>query len=317
MVKLKKGLRAVKDIELSGKDRVSEILEMMKKAGGFVGRELGEGIDILERMVKDDSCTTFLSFPAAPVATGLRGVLKELVKRKLAQVVITTSGTLDHEVARSWSNYYQGSFHLDDSELYKKGFHRLGSVLIPKECYGPPIEKKLQPFLENLYRRGKKELCSSELVSYLGEWLNDEASILYWASKNKIPVFVPGIIDGAVGSQLWLFFQRHRDFKVDLLKDEQILADIVYSAKRTGALMIGGGITKHHTLWWNQFRGGLDYAVLITTAVEYDGSLSGAEVREAVSWGKVGLRARHVTIHGEATALLPFMVASLLERLGT
>ena len=30
--------------------------------------------------------------------------------------------------------------------------------------------------------------------------------------------------------------------------------------------MIGGGISKHHTIWWNQFRDGLDYAVQVTTA---------------------------------------------------
>ena len=126
---------------------------------------------------------------------------------------------------------------------------------------------------------------------------------------------IPGVTDGAVGSQIWMFSQRHRDFQINALRDEQVLSDIIYSAEKTGALMIGGGITKHHTLWWNQFRGGLDYAVYITTAVEYDGSLSGAQVREAVSWGKVKVKARYVTIHGDATALLPFMAASLLERL--
>jgi deoxyhypusine synthase len=45
-------------------------------------------------------------------------------------------------------------------------------------------------------------------------------------------------------------------------------------------------------IWWNQFRDGIDYAVYITTAVEYDGSLSGAELRKAVSWGKVRSGAR-------------------------
>ncbi len=44
------------------------------------------------------------------------------------------------------------------------------------------------------------------------------------------------------------------------------------TSKKTGALVIGGGISKHHTIWWNMFKGGLDYACYITTAVEYDGS---------------------------------------------
>jgi len=97
------------------------------------------------------------------------------------------------------------------------------------------------------------------------------------------------------------------------MMDETKLSDLVYDARKSGALMIGGGISKHHTLWWNQFKGGLDYAVYITTAPEWDGSLSGALVEEAISWRKVTTKARHTTIHGEATTLLPFVYAALLE----
>ena len=130
-----------------------------------------------------------------------------------------------------------------------------------------------------------------------------------------IVVFVPGFFDGAFGSQLWMFWQTHRDFGLNLFLDEQKLSDIVFDAEKTGALMIGGGISKHHTIWWNQFRDGLDYAVYITTAVEWDGSLSGARVREAVSWGKVKGDAMYVTIEGDATILLPLMYSALAERL--
>ena len=78
--------------------------------------------------------------------------------------------------------------------------------------------------------------------------------------------------------------------------------------------MIGGGVSKHHTIWWNQFRGGLDYAVYVTTAPEWDGSLSGARVREGISWGKVQEDASQVTIEGDATAILPIMIAAALGR---
>ena len=75
--------------------------------------------------------------------------------------------------------------------------------------------------------------------------------------------------------------------------------------------MIGGGISKHHVIWWNQFRDGLDYAVQVTTAPEGDGSLSGARVSEAVSWGKVKPEARRVTVEGDATVLLPLLAGAL------
>ena len=124
-------------------------------------------------------------------------------------------------------------------------------------------------------------------------------------------MIVPGLVDGAVGSQIWLFYQKHKDLILNLLKDQSIISDLVFDAKKTGALMLGGGISKHHTLWWNQYRDGLDYAVYITTANEWDGSLSGAEIREAISWNKVNNRAKQVTIHGEITTLLPFIYSAL------
>ncbi|MBI4018361.1 MAG: deoxyhypusine synthase family protein, partial [Candidatus Aenigmarchaeota archaeon] len=106
----------------------------------------------------------------------------------------------------------------------------------------------------------------------------------------------------------------HR-FAINLLKDEQLLSDLVWSAKKSGTLSIGGGISKHHVIWWNQFRDGLDYAVFVTTATEYDGSLSGAKTREAVSWGKIKPQAKSIDIFSDATIALPLMFAALRERL--
>ena len=76
--------------------------------------------------------------------------------------------------------------------------------------------------------------------------------------------------------------------------------------------MLGGGISKHHVIWWNQFREGLDYAIQITTAVEWDGSLSGARVREAISWGKVKESAKQITIPGDVTVILPLLFSFVL-----
>ena len=91
--------------------------------------------------------------------------------------------------------------------------------------------------------------------------------------------------------------------------------DKVWKAKKSGALIIGGGISKHHVIWWNQFKDGLDYAVYISTAVEYDGSLSGAKPHEAVSWGKINEKASFVSIEEDATVALPIILAALKERL--
>jgi deoxyhypusine synthase len=309
-----RNLERVLDVHPLPSKEIASLVDRMGRGGGFMAKNFAEAAKILTRMNRDLGCTKFLSFPAAPVSTGLRGVLVDMVKEGLVDVIITASGTLDHDIARTLADYYHGSFDLDDAKLYRSGFHRLGNILIPLDNYGPLIEKRMQRLLSRLYGAGVRSVTTEGLCSEIGKDLNSKASLLYWAERRGVPVFVPGITDGAVGSQLWLFAESHRDFKIDLLADERRLSDIVSESKRTGALVLGGGISKHHTIWWNMFRGGLDYACYVTTADEYDGSLSGARVREAVSWGKVKEKAEQVTLKGEITTVLPFLVSYALAK---
>ena len=304
--------RPVKDIELRRGEGIAGLVAKMEAGGGFTAKKVGVGVDILRTMFRDPKCLTFLSFPAALVATGVRGVLRTLVQRKLVDIVITTCGTADHDLARTWKDYYHGDFDMDDVVLHRLGVNRLGNVLVPNESYGIVLEKKIQPWLREMYKR-KKAWSTKELLWEFGRRTVNKDSILYWCSRNRIPIVVPAITDGAVGYQLWAFWQDHKDFRIEEFRDETDLADLSFTAKRTGALMIGGGVSKHHTIWWNQFRGGLDLAVYITTAAEHDGSLSGARVREGISWGKVKENARQVTIDGDASVILPLLVASSLS----
>jgi len=305
----------VEDYIFSEKMTVNNLVRQMEKAWGFTAGKLALGVKILENMIQDEECVKFLSFTGNLVATGTRGVFKELVKRKFVDVIITACGSLDHDIARCWKNYYKGSFFMDDVELRKKGINRLGNVLVPNESYGLIIEEKMQMLLQSLWNEGVREISPRQLCREIGLRICNESSIFYWAAKNNIPVYIPGVTDGAVGYQLWLFSQDH-NFKIDLLKDSKELNDIIFAAKKTGALIVGGGISKHHTIWWNQFKDGLDYAVYVSTAVEWDGSLSGARPREAVSWGKISTEAAKIMIEGDASLILPIMTSSLISRLG-
>ena len=305
-------MEPVKDIEIKENQTVKDLVSQFSEAGGFTAKMFADGVDIFRKMQDDKDCTKFFSFPACINATGTRGVVRDMVKNKKVDVIITTCGTMDHDLARLWKDYYKGTFDADDRELHKKGINRLGNVFVPNESYGDILEEKCQEILGKLYSE-KKEWNTRDMVWAFGEAIKDEKgaedTICYWAWKNQIPVFIPGPTDGSWGSQMWMFWQTHKDFKINLFEDEHMLSDIVYSAKKTGALMLGGGISKHHVIWWNQFRDGLDYAVQISTAPEWDGSLSGARVKEAVSWGKVREDAKFVTIPGDATILLPLLYA--------
>jgi len=302
-------MKKVKDLEINSNTSLRELVESFGLAGGFTAKKVYDAAKMLEMMENEKEITRILSFPADIISTGSRGLIRKMVEEKKFDIIITTCGTLDHDIARAFSSYYHGDFEMDDIELAKRGIYRLGNVIIPKENYGKIIEEKMNEFFNSIE---KKEWSTYELVWELGRFINKKDSILYWAYVNKIPIIVPGITDGAVGSQLWSHWEIERNFKINIFLDEHLLSDIIFTAKKTGALMIGGGISKHHTIWWNQFRGGLDYAIYITTAVEWDGSLSGARTREAISWGKIKPRARHITVEGDATVLLPLVASFIL-----
>jgi deoxyhypusine synthase len=309
--------RRVEDIRIDDRPTLDTLVRRMDAAGGFSAKQVAEGVDLLARMLGDRSMTRFLSFPADIVATGTRGVLATLVREGYVDAVITTCGTLDHDLARAFRPYFHGAWDLDDADLHRRHLYRLGNLVIPEANYGRIVERKMQQLLTAQWTSGVRSLSTRALARAIGEMIpaRCRSSILRAAFEREVPVIVPGITDGAVGSQLWLFWQDHRALTLDLFSDEQVLSDLVFDAKRSGAILLGGGISKHHTIWWNQFRDGLDAALYLTTAVEWDGSLSGARTREAVSWGKVKPTARHTTVEGDITVLLPLMVGAALERL--
>ncbi|GIS43622.1 MAG: hypothetical protein Ct9H90mP16_06920 [Candidatus Poseidoniales archaeon] len=106
---------------------------------------------------------------------------------------------------------------------------------------------------ENPWRGfGSVELCWA-----FGDRISDESSLLHWAAKHRIPIIIPGLSDGSIGAQLFMHRQRSPDFMIDFLADEQILSDLTWTCEESHALMVGGGISKHHVIWWNQYRGGL------------------------------------------------------------
>lgn len=302
-------MKPIKDIQIKEWETVKSLVEQMYESGGFMAKHLAIGADIVKEFTQEKDCLKVLSFPADIISTGTRGIIKDMVKNKMFDVLITTCGTLDHDIARSFKEYFQGRFDLDDVELYKKQLHRLGNVIIPIDSHGVIIEEKTKEFLKDVFRN-KKSISTHELCWVLGEKINNENSILYWAWKNKIPIIVPGITDGSVGYNIWEMTQNS-DFKFDLLKDESLISDLVWNSKKRAALILGGGISKHHVIWWNQFKDGLDYAVYITTAQEYDGSLSGAKPREAISWGKINEKARYITIYGDITIVLPLIYGAV------
>ncbi|MBO3800079.1 MAG: deoxyhypusine synthase [Candidatus Brockarchaeota archaeon] len=301
------------DYRIADAKTFSELLSRMEQGWGFEAAQLARAYKIILEMARDKECVKFLSMTANLVSTGLRGVIAEMIKKGLCDVIITTGGTFDHDIAKSLKKYYRGEFIMDDRDLKKKETHRLGNILIPQESYGLVIESFTMQMLKEITRE-KKSFSSRELAEEVGKRLRDENSILRSAYEKRVPVFTPGIVDSAFGTQLFIYSQTN-EFSLNLLKDMKELSDIVFSSKKTGAIILGGGISKHHTIWWNQFKGGLDYVISLTTAYEFDGSLSGARLEEAITWNKVKENASIALVHVDATLALPLILAAVYESL--
>ena len=154
----------------------------------------------------------------------------------------------------------------------------------------------------------------SKLIHRLGKEINNEDSVYYWAAKNDIPVFCPAITDGGIGDTLFYHSFKNPGLKLDLVEDIQRMDLLTLFAVNTGAIILGGGTSKHHILNANCMRNGLNFSVFVNTGQEFDGSDSGAKPDEALSWAKIRLEATPVKVYGEASLIFPLLVSQTFAK---
>lgn len=307
----KVSLPSIKGFDVSGKMSLSEYVDKMGSLG-FQATELAKGIKLLKEM-KTDKATIFLSFTSNIISSGLREVVAQLCREKAVQCIITSTGAIEEDYMKSKAPFLLGSFDVDDEEIKKKALNRIGNVLVPDKYYAD-FEKFNLKFFGDLYKKSRV-VSPSVYCSKLGEKINDKNSFLYWCSRNGIPVIVPGFVDGAIGDHVFFFNQDKKSGEkliVDQAADLAQFYNLMLTADKTGGLIIGGGIAKHHLIGAAILRNGLDYAVYLSTGTQYDGSLSGARPTEAVSWNKLKDKKKSAFIEAEATLAMPLLCLGLL-----
>ena len=127
-------------------------------------------------------------------------------------------------------------------------------------------------------------------------------------------MYCPAFTDGALGDVIYFNTWRRDGFIIDLVKDIKKLNDSALKAKKTGMIILGGGVIKHHICNANLMRNGADFSVFINTAAEYDGSDAGARPDEAVSWGKIAKGAKAVKVYAECSLVLPILIGESFVR---
>ncbi len=291
---------------------INEFIESFSNIG-FQATNLGKAISLVKKMQKENA-KIFLGFTSNITTSGLREILTYLTKHKLVHFLVTTTGGLEEDIIKTHGPFLKGSFDADGAYLRKNGVNRSGNIFVPNERY-IWFEKFMHSSLEKLYSKNKnsgKIIDSVELVEFLGSEVeklkNHEESFTYWCYNNKIPLLCVPLADGAIGDHIYFFKKEHKDFVIDLSKEVELLYDTVINADKTGAILLGGSVPKHHIMNALMLREGADYTVYINTGYEQEGSNAGANPEEAKSWGKAAPDGNNVKVWGEASILFPLLI---------
>ena len=296
-------MRRVGQIRLRPGMTVGELADEMRNAGVMGAGRVGRAVDIVTEMFSDPEYTVFLSLTGALVPGGMRQIFSDLIKGGYVNVVVTNGSNLIHDLLEAMGLHHMvGKVDVDDEKLYEEGINRAYDIFM-RDSYFSDLEKFVCGILDDIPLEKRDGTPIHELLREIGLRLNDEDSILYNAAKMDVPVFSPGFLDSMLGIPLWMYSKRSK-LVINPLRDFDRFADVVYDAKKSGAIILGGGTPKHHTQYMNTLRDGLD------------GSLSGAPLRESVSWGKLKGEQMEMTstIFGEVTTILPLIVAAALEK---
>lgn len=306
-------MKRVEQMRLRPGMTVGELADEMLRAGVIGAGRVGRAVEIVAEMFSDPEYTIFITLSGPLVPGGLRLVFTDLIREGHVDAVVTNGANIVHDLVEAMGRYHTiGRVDVDDSRLWKEGVSRAYDIFVESRVFSE-LEGFISRILDDVPEEGRIGVSIHRLLREIGLRLDDEDSILLNAARKGVPIFSPGFLDSMLGIPIWMYSKRS-SLRIDPVKDFDLFAEKVYDAKKAGAIILGGGTPKHHTLYMNTLREGLDAAVQISSARADDGSLSGAPLREAISWGKVkGLRTS--TIFGDVTIVFPLIVVAALEKI--
>jgi deoxyhypusine synthase len=287
------------------------LLQAMTEVGVLGAGRIGRASEIVKRMFETADCFTFLSMSGPMIPGGLRNIVSYLIQHEYIDALVTSGANIVHDLVEAYGGaHYRLLGKKNDIELRKSGMGRIADIYVSENDF-EAFETGIYTFLDSLSEEQRTTLSPSEFLQKLGMTLEDESSLVRQAALKNMPIFSPGLMDSMLGLHLYTY-STTKQLRLDFVKDLRILGALITDAKRTGAIMLGGGLTKHFTMGSTILRGGLDLAVQITLDRPEGGSLSGAPLEEGISWQKIQTEANYETVIGDATIIFPLLVLSLL-----
>jgi deoxyhypusine synthase len=300
-------LEVIRPVRLHVLRNVEFLIREFKRSGVLGMGKLTRATELFVDMIEDSDYTILLSMAGPMVPGGLRQIVIDMVKKEFIDVIVTSAANVVHDVIEALGyRHYKGSFRVNDSTLRDRSIGRIGNIFVSDDAF-QAFENFMLRFFESI--PPERRISTSDLLHLLGESLTVQyrESILGVASRKGVPIFCPGLTDAILSYQLIA-----SKVKVDFVSDFSKLVDLQCNAKKVGVVILGGGMPKHYTLLASLLRGGVDAAIQITMDRPETGSLSGAKLKEALSWGKAKSPEKLVTITADATVILPIIFAAVL-----
>ena len=77
----------------------------------------------------------------------------------------------------------------------------------------------------------------------INQFVNHNNCILI---QNDIPVYCPALTDGSLGDMIYFHTFKNPGLVIDIVSDIRSVNQQAVFAKKTGMIILGGGIVKHH-----------------------------------------------------------------------
>jgi len=288
----------------------------------------------VDRML-EPACVVGMSLTGALTPAGLgRSTLIPLIRAGFVDWIVSTGANLYHDAHFGLGlAMHRGSHEVDDVVLRAEGVVRIYDILFD---YKVLLETDAYLREIMLGPEFQRDMSTAEMHWLMGKYLAaredklgvTDTCVLSTAHRCGVPCYTSSPGDSSIGmnvAELWL---RSRGPRIDVSRDVNETAAIVYDAKRSGGasgvLILGGGSPKNFMLQTEpqiqEVLGleekGHDYFIQVTDARPDTGGLSGATPGEAVSWGKVDPEnlPGTVVVYGDTTIVAPLLAAYALTR---
>ncbi len=288
----------------------------------------------VEKMLAPDAVVGMtLTGALTPAGLG-KSVIIPLIRAGFVDWIVSTGANLYHDAHYGLGlALHQGSHEVDDRILRAEGVVRIYDILFDYK-----VLLETDAYLREVMGAPEfqRDMSTAELHFLLGKYLAaredklgvQDTCVLSTATRCGVPCYTSSPGDSSIGmnvAELWL---RSRGPRLDVCRDVNETAAIVYDAKKSGGtsgvLIFGGGSPKNFILQTEPQiqevlgldEAGHDYFVQVTDARPDTGGLSGATPGEAVSWGKVDPEKLPgtVVVYGDSTLIAPLLTAYALTR---